>query len=71
VAADHVLEPILVGLVVLGTLLYLSLPLVAHVAMDVAREHDAAVPTMYIPPVWRAALTQAALTPTAQLMRLP
>ncbi len=57
-------KPILVACVVLAILVYLSLPLVARMAMDAAARYDAAVPTMYIPETWRASLTQAALTPT-------
>lgn len=56
-------KPIVVAMVVLSALIYLSLPLVAHMAMDAADRYDAAAPTMYIPAVWRAALTEAALAP--------
>ncbi len=58
-------KPIAVACVVLAVLLSLTFPIVRNIAMDAAARYDAAAPTAYIPAVWRAALTEAALTPTA------
>ena len=59
-------KPIVVACLVLAILVTLTFPLVRSIAVDVAERHDAAVPTAYIPAVWRAALTEAALTTTAR-----
>ena len=57
-------KPIAIAVVVFTVLVALMFPLVRQTAIDSARRHDAAVPTMLIPETWRASLTQAALTPT-------
>jgi len=56
-------KPLLVFAVLLWVLVLLSLPVLHQVAVDEAAR-QAAVPTMYIPQVWRDALTQAAARPT-------
>jgi len=57
-------KPIVIALTVLSALIVLMVLVGGPMAVESARRHDAALPTMYIPETWRASLTQAALTPT-------
>jgi hypothetical protein len=53
-------KPLLVAFLVFVVLLYAVLAVGTPLAIDSARRHDAAVPTMAIPQTWQDSLTQAA-----------
>ncbi len=53
-------KPLLVTFLVFVVLLYAVLAVGTPNAIESARRHDAAQPTMYIPQTWRDSLTQAA-----------
>ena len=46
-------KPLLVAFVVFLVLLFLLLPIATRMAVESAARHDAAVPTLAIPEVWR------------------
>jgi hypothetical protein len=53
-------KPVLVAFGVFVVLLYAMVLIGTPMAIESARRHDAAQPTMFIPQTWRDSLTQAA-----------
>ena len=56
-------KPVVVMVAVFTVLVYAAVLIGGPIALESARRHDAALPTLYIPQTWRDSLTQAALTP--------